>query len=292
MPAPKAGSVYVFRMKGGLRGACRLVRVPRADDSEHHKRLLVCATTWFGDAKSVAGVLASREVKRMLRSSGPVLYWVPDKVPDSLELMGTVVVKDDAKRKCNTFAPWGIFANVAYDHWRSVNEPAKLERDRKQAARDGEGVLAREVAALKKRERIDLDGVVPLPKPKPERTPEEVLRGFIAAMNRWEKECARIDRENKPALAVNMNGDALGAIFDEFCTPKERKYGRSGSYAKPPEYDPKRERVIAVRTPRSRRMVIETTRTRFGERREYVLLKQRGAWLLDSVREDGRSSIL
>ncbi len=113
----------------------------------------------------MAGALRSPKVKTVLRTStGRVLHWVPDKLPESLELVGTVVVKDDAKRQSNLFAPWGIFANVAYEHWRSVNEPDGLERDRERAERETEGLFARKVADLKQRERIDLDGVVPLSK--------------------------------------------------------------------------------------------------------------------------------
>ncbi len=296
MTEPRPGSIYTFPMKGGLRGACRVVRGPRAGESEYRGHVLVCATTWFGDAKTAASAAASPQAKRMLRatSRGPVLFWVRGAPPKTFRLAGAVVVKDDRARPCNSSAPWGIFPNVVRDHWRSVNEPAALERDRKRAVREGEGVFAQAVASLKRSDRIDLTGFVPLAKPKPERTPEEVLRGFIAAMNQWEKECARIDRTHRGsrASAVHMNGDALRAIFEEFCTPKERKYGRSGSYARPPEYDPRQEKIVAVREVGPRRVAIDTTRARFGDKLRYGLTKQGGSWLVDTVRMNGRPSIL
>ena len=77
----------------------------------------------------------------------------------------------------------------------------------------------------------------------------------------------------------------LHAIFEEFCTQRERKQGRIAHYTSSPEYDPKRETITRT-TNVSRRVEIETTRGRY-----YVLLKTRDGWLIDNVRVEGRLSI-
>jgi hypothetical protein len=61
--------------------------------------------------------------------------------------------------------------------------------------------------------------------------PESVLRGFILSMHRWECTAA------KRRFVNEVSNDELKTIFDLYCTPKERPYGRNGSFRIPPEYD-------------------------------------------------------
>jgi hypothetical protein len=41
--------------------------------------------------------------------------------------------------------------------------------------------------------------------------------------------------------------DAMEEVFDRWCTPKARKYGRLGSFSYPPEYQPVHEKVVEVK---------------------------------------------
>jgi len=115
-------------------------------------------------------------------------------------------------------------------------------------------------------------------------------------MHRWESECGRIAKKEKRSAAdavFGISGPAMKSIFDEFCTPKKRPYGRNGgSYSTPPEYQP-RDAMGKVKMVNARRAEIETSRGgRVPERVTYVLLKVGGAWLVDSKARDGIKATL
>lgn len=127
-----------------------------------------------------------------------------------------------------------------------------------------------------------------------EDAPETVLFGFIHAMNRWEKEAARLFKANGQDF-TDESLQALRSIFSEYCTPRarDRPYGRNGSFQTPPEYDPAREDLLEVRPESPRRVVLVTRSARLNWRYRYVLLKQKGRWFLDSKKishtEDGEA---
>jgi hypothetical protein len=186
-----------------------------------------------------------------------------------------------------------MFPNVVYGHWRKQNEPNAVAADRAASEEEGRRRQAAALEHLEKHDGIDLAGLVPLPKPKTEREPVEVLRGFIAAMNRWEAESERIFKQPDGALVTRFNRPAQELIFDEFCTPKDRKYGRLGSFSMPPEYDPEHEEILEVRPVGPRRVEIETQRRSGGKGRiQYVLLKTNGMWLIDSKTVNGNKGTL
>jgi hypothetical protein len=117
---------------------------------------------------------------------------------------------------------------------------------------------------------------------------EDVLRAFIKEMHDWEVEARdacelaiALDRagSDHPSTLAKMN-----RIFDLYCTPKPRPFGRQGSFRHPPEYDPDSEEIVGISQPTSRRVEILTRNQRTKQDAKYVLLKKTGRWLLDSKR--------
>lgn len=130
-------------------------------------------------------------------------------------------------------------------------------------------------------------------------SPEAVVRGFIADMHEWELWCAATsalrdkakaaDPSHAHELHLKWQAEVLERerhLFARWCTPKDRKFGRLGSYSRPPEYQPENEHVIDVTQRSAKRAEVQTDRKSRGhaERRMYVVLKHAGQWRLDSVK--------
>jgi hypothetical protein len=107
--------------------------------------------------------------------------------------------------------------------------------------------------------------------------PAEVVRRFIINMHEWEM---RILSEYE-AAAKSEQYDAfwtdarrsLEDVFSRWCTPKERRHGRLGSFANPPEYQPSHEQILETVNETPRRIIVLTRRIiGFKDARKYVLL--------------------
>ena len=127
--------------------------------------------------------------------------------------------------------------------------------------------------------------------------PEAVVGTFIRAMNMWETYANRVSRERKADAWPEIHRSQK-TVFDAFCTQKERKQGRNGSFQRPPEYDPDSERIVGIEpiTGSKTHVVTERESILGGGRYQYVLLRQANRWFIDSVKYlDGskwRNSIL
>jgi hypothetical protein len=230
MPIP--GAIFTFALANGLHGACRVIRGPSDLEAINFAgHMLVSATPWVGKTvEELRAVLKAPDTKKTLKTAmGVALYWMKDAPPPEFTAAGAIALpKGDLTKASRTTGPWSMFPNVVYGHWRKQNEPNAVAADRAASEEEGRRRQAAALEHLEKHDGIDLAGLVPLPKPKTEREPVEVLRGFIAAMNRWEAESERIFKQPDGALVTRFNRPAQELIFDEFCTPKDRKYGRLG----------------------------------------------------------------
>lgn len=108
---------------------------------------------------------------------------------------------------------------------------------------------------------------------------ESVLRAFILSMNRWEIE------SSKQGDAVDWDKTRVeyAKAFSPYCTPKQRVYGRGGSFGFPPNYEP--EEWLTSVTVKGARAELTTVQRRDRPARYenlYVLLKKDGKWLVDS----------
>jgi hypothetical protein len=120
-------------------------------------------------------------------------------------------------------------------------------------------------------------------------SPVEVLRGFMKAMNKWERESWKIYTESKIKnrdLVVQQQRfqESQERIFAKYCTPKKRLVaGRFGSFQNPPEYDPETENILNVDVVSKRRVIIYTQQgTGFRNKCRYVLLRKGNRWLIDN----------
>jgi hypothetical protein len=115
-----------------------------------------------------------------------------------------------------------------------------------------------------------------------------VFIAFSKAMNGWEKWCSseytRVKRENGDLLEFQSRAlQSQEKVFLQFCTKKERKYGRLGSFRVPPEYDPELEKILDVMTVSPSRAIILTQQTSgFNLQCKYVLLRKHSKWLIDN----------
>jgi hypothetical protein len=119
-------------------------------------------------------------------------------------------------------------------------------------------------------------------------SPESVTRSFIESMYKWEVEseqarCAARKTED-PASYQPGSMEKMSEIFQVFCTPKERKYGRKGTFQSPPEYDPQKEQIIEAREEGDLAQV-ESEREAIlgGGRYRYILKKMNERWFIDRL---------
>ena len=130
--------------------------------------------------------------------------------------------------------------------------------------------------------------------------PEEQLRLFIETMEKWESESWKAmkaaERTASPKSYEEAARQLLVSIFQKFCTPKKRTYGRVDnlSLAQPSDYC-SQNLVLAARESSPRRAVFVATSARRGwaSKWVFVLLKQGGRWLVDNkkgISDDGSES--
>ena len=111
---------------------------------------------------------------------------------------------------------------------------------------------------------------------------------FASAMNKWESWCSseheKVKLKNGDWLEFqNKVLEGQEKIFAQFCTKKERKYGRLGSFQIPPEYDAELEKILdVVRESPSRAIILTQQTSGFKNQCKYVLLRKNGEWRIDN----------
>jgi len=117
-------------------------------------------------------------------------------------------------------------------------------------------------------------------------TPEETIKAFIKDMNSWENWA----HENTPKNPNDREYESfkqelnmrVGKIFKEYCTSRDRSYGRNGMYQKPPEYQENEEILEVIDCSNTRIEIITQEHSGFSNKNKYTLLKQGGRWLIDN----------
>ena len=121
--------------------------------------------------------------------------------------------------------------------------------------------------------------------------PQSVVAALIAAMNAWvltawkAKRACRYGRDQSAYLSAVLT--EMNRIFGAYCTPKERKFGRKGSFQRPPEYDPANENITNVEVDDDRRRAYVTTQRQAvigGGTYRYTLHRKHGKWLIDNLK--------
>ena len=115
-----------------------------------------------------------------------------------------------------------------------------------------------------------------------------VLKKFIIAMNKWEVyyhtlTMDYIDQGKKLEPLDAKKGEELNAIFNTYCTLRERKYGRQAALNTgcPPEYSPDEE-ILATEVLKKNKIVIETQEHSVMKYRyRYTLHYKNKEWRID-----------
>jgi NTF2 fold immunity protein len=119
--------------------------------------------------------------------------------------------------------------------------------------------------------------------------PEVVVKRFIQAMNSWELAAWKLSRAARDSANPSLYQSEVMAmqreVFSKHCTQRERLHGREGSFQRPPEYAPERETIIQVDV-HGARAHVDTKREAAlgGVSHRYVLHRDDGAWLIDSLK--------
>lgn len=129
--------------------------------------------------------------------------------------------------------------------------------------------------------------------------PSSVVQAFIHQMHCWEALAGFMhvsaQARYRPDDGSTMHPEELRLdqltrqiptfIVEIYLTKRKRVYTPSGSYSIPPEYNVEHERVTRVIPKTKSQVIVETDRKSdyYGGTREYVVKKQGGVWLIDSV---------
>ena len=113
-----------------------------------------------------------------------------------------------------------------------------------------------------------------------------VLHHFILAMHAWELDAAnnhikRIDGQKEHDWGKIH--EEMAAIFAQYCTPRERPYGRNGgSFSSPPAYQPEEQLLEVITISKQKKELITK-----GKQHEYayVAILKNNEWRLDSKRQ-------
>jgi hypothetical protein len=123
--------------------------------------------------------------------------------------------------------------------------------------------------------------------------PASVVKAFIAAMNGWELKSWQSSEacRNTSDPSAYQPGvlRELENVFALYCTPKERRFGRNGSFQEPPEYDPTREGILGADVDEIHKRAYVTTQRETvlgGGRYKYALLRTEGKWLIDTLKHE------
>lgn len=120
-------------------------------------------------------------------------------------------------------------------------------------------------------------------------TPRDTVEAFISAMNAWEiaswAAMRAVRDTDHPASYQPTVLQSQKALFDLYCTQKDRARGRHGSFGRPPEYDPSTERVIHVEIAGSVAIVETERSTSFSRGRYRYNIKLVGdKWLIENCK--------
>jgi len=123
--------------------------------------------------------------------------------------------------------------------------------------------------------------------------PASVVSSFIQAMNTWETDSWLAERSCRATGdPFSYQADVrtkVDVIFSDFCTPRDRNYGRNGSFQNPPEYDPQHEKTVETTVDKVRKRAYVTTHREAvlgGGRHRYTLIRRGGKWLIDTLKRE------
>lgn len=113
-----------------------------------------------------------------------------------------------------------------------------------------------------------------------------LIECFIQEMHEWEIFCQKVN-EDKILIfdeKLQQQKSKVSAIFDKYCTKKERKFGRPTTISYGGEYEPEKEKITAIEEHSKNKAIIYTATTDVGlpSKYQYGVVKKNEKWLLDT----------
>ena len=113
-----------------------------------------------------------------------------------------------------------------------------------------------------------------------------LIETFIQKMCSWEAFCRKVEEDKSLTFDEQFQKRKTECIkiFNEYCTNKERKYGRPTTISYGYEYNPQSESVVTVEINSKSKATIytETADNGFPSKYQYGVIKKSGKWLLDT----------
>lgn len=109
-----------------------------------------------------------------------------------------------------------------------------------------------------------------------------IFNSFLKEMNEWEVSYYN-SRQNDRSGDKAPYREKLDAIFNKYCTIKDRKYGRQTamSVSYPPDYDPENDEILDVDVNKNRATVVVQKHTGFKNKYRYTLHFKNNEWRID-----------
>lgn len=127
---PNPGDAFVFPLKNGLYGVCRVIRKSTKEEMKFYgaPHILIAASSWFGknipdeDDPSLRNILP---LKNSNYNEELCLIWVDEQPGSEYKIFGTIVPSDDdLKLDCYKYGGWSL-ATQAEMQWQRNNEKQK-----------------------------------------------------------------------------------------------------------------------------------------------------------------------
>lgn len=113
-----------------------------------------------------------------------------------------------------------------------------------------------------------------------------LVENFIQKMNEWETFCCKVDEDQTLSFDERFQKQKAEVvkIFSEYCTDKERKFGRPTTISYGGEYEAGKEKIIEIEELNKSKAIVytETIDVELPSKYQYGVVKKNGQWLLDT----------
>ncbi|EJE3221906.1 hypothetical protein M4E85_000101 [Salmonella enterica] len=110
----------------------------------------------------------------------------------------------------------------------------------------------------------------------------KVFSSFAKEMNKWEISYHTALRGDRRADKEPYR-EKLNAIFEKYCTKKERKYGRQTAMdvCFPPDYDLDNDEILDIEINKNKAIITVQKHTGFKDKFRYTLHFKNNEWRID-----------
>ena len=113
-----------------------------------------------------------------------------------------------------------------------------------------------------------------------------LIETFIQKMHEWEIFCFKIDEDKTLTFDEKFQKQQaeVSKIFEDYCTQKERQFGRPTTISYGNEYEPDKEKITKIEELSKHKVIVYTETTDVGlpSKYQYGAVKKNESWLLDT----------